>query len=255
MSNNSKIKIGLAALGLILFCFLLILWRPWQKEPIPSQKNINFSDVNEQRRYEMIENQLKKRGIKDKNLLVAMQKVERHKFVPDFLIDKAYEDHPLPIGYGQTISQPYVVALMTKEAKVGKDDRVLEIGTGSGYQVAVLAEMVDQVYTIEIVKELADSASERLKNLGYDNIEVKNADGYYGWPEKGPFDAILVTAATNHVPPPLLKQLKDGGRLIIPLGSLFQFQTLNLITKKGDDIKSKFITGVSFVPMTGKMEE
>lgn len=253
--KKSYQKIGLVILGLILFFILLIFWSPWHKESSISPPNINFSDTYAQRRYEMVENQIKKRDIKDKNLLAAMQKVERHKFVPDSFIDKAYGDHPLPIGYGQTISQPYVVALMTKQAKVDKNSKVLEIGTGSGYQAAILAELADKVYTIEIVKELADSASERLKNLGYNNVEVKNDDGYYGWEEKGPFDAILVTAAVNHVPSPLIKQLKDGGRLVIPLGSIFQFQTLNLITKKGDEIKSKFITTVGFVPMTGKVQE
>jgi len=184
-----------------------------------------------------------------------MEKIERHKFVPEALKNNAYDDNPLPIGYGQTISQPYIVALMTQSLEVGKNDKVLEIGTGSGYQAAVLSELVKKVYTMEIINELAENAETRLRNLGYKNVKVENADGYSGWEEFAPYDAIIVTAAANHIPPPLLEQLKDGGKLIIPLGSTLTFQTLTLVTKKGDDLETKFITGVRFVPLTGKALE
>ena len=192
----------------------------------------------------------------DKDVLAVMENVPRHKFMP-FFIDQAYEDHPVPIGYSQTISQPYIVALMTQELNIDSsyNYKVLEIGTGSGYQAAVLAGLVDKVYTIEIIKELADSAANTLKNLGYDNVEAKHADGYFGWEEKAPFDRIIITAAANHVPPPLIEQLKDNGKLIIPLASTIGFQTLTLITKKGDSLETVFITGVRFVPMTGEAQK
>ena len=206
-------------------------------------------------RKNMVETQLKTRDITDEKVLTAMNKIERHKFMPSSLIGQAYEDHPVPIGYGQTISQPYIVALMTQSLQVNEKDKVLEIGTGSGYQAAVLSELVKEVYTIEIIEELAQAAEERLKILNYKNAEVKNADGYFGWEEKGPFDAIIVTAATNHIPPPLLEQLKDKGKLIIPLGNIRTFQTLTIVTKKGKDLETEFITGVRFVPLTGKALE
>ena len=184
-----------------------------------------------------------------------MNRTERHRFVPLELQNRAYDDNPLPIGYGQTISQPYIVALMTQSLQVNEDDRVLEIGTGSGYQAAILADLVKQVYTIEIVGELADSAEDRLNKMSYKNVKVKNADGYFGWEENAPFDAIIVTAAANHVPPPLLQQLKYNGKLIIPLGSTLTFQTLMLITKTEDEPETEFITGVRFVPLTGEMQK
>ena len=191
----------------------------------------------------MIETQLRIRDITDENVLDVMKKVLRHEFVPENMKNNAYEDKPLPIGYGQTISQPYIVALMTQSLELEEDDKVLEIGTGSGYQAAVMAELVEEVYTIEIIKELADAAKNRLNTLEYENIEVKHADGYFGWEEKAPFDAIIVTAAANHIPPPLLQQLKDGGKLIIPLGSTLRFQTLTIITKFGNETKKKLKTG------------
>lgn len=212
-------------------------------------------DKYARQRENMVEQQLKTRGINDDKVLDVMGKIERHKFVPSGLVNQAYDDNPLPIGYGQTISQPYIVALMTQSLQVDQDDRVLEIGTGSGYQAAVLAELVKEVYTIEIIKELADSAEERLNHLGYKNVKVKNADGYFGWEEHAPFDAVIVTAAANHIPPSLLQQLKDGGKLIIPLGSTLRFQTLTLVTKKGNESETEFITGVRFVPLTGKALE
>lgn len=206
-------------------------------------------------RREMVEHDLKGRGITDKKVLEAMAGIPRHFFVDDNLRKKAYEDHPLPIGEGQTISQPYVVALMTEALHLRSTDRVLEIGTGSGYQAAVLAEIVNHVYTIEIRKSLAEKASKRLKELGYKNIEVKYGDGYFGWKEHGPFDAIIITAAANHIPPPLIKQLKDGGRLIVPLGPTVYFQTLTLVKKVRNDLKVKQMGSVRFVPMIGETEK
>jgi len=200
----------------------------------------------------MVETQMRARDITDEKVLKIMEKVPRHEFVlPEFL-DQAYADHPLPIGYGQTISQPYIVALMTQLLGIEPGDKVLEIGTGSGYQAAVLAELTDQVYTVEIIPELAESAATRLKRLGYTQVQVKNADGYYGWEEHAPFDAIIVTAAPDHVPQPLIQQLKDGGRLVIPVGPPGGYQTLWQITKKGDQVIAKNILGVRFVPLTGE---
>jgi len=202
-------------------------------------------------RNQMVQKTIKERGISDPNVLEAMRSVPRHYFVPQDLLPVAYADRPLPIGEGQTISQPYVVALMTEILQPARDDRILEIGTGSGYQAAILAHITRQVYTIEIKQKLYDQASNRLKLLGYNSIETRRADGYFGWPEKAPFDAIMVTAAIDHIPPPLLKQLKDGGRLALPLGNPFSYQNLVLVTKTGQDLIVKQITGVLFVPMTG----
>ena len=171
--------------------------------------------------------------------------------MPDRLPSAAYADRPLPIGEGQTISQPYVVALMTDILGLKHNHRVLEIGTGSGYQAAVLGELANQVYTIEIKKKLYDRSIKILEMLGYDNIHSRHGDGYFGWPEAAPFDAIMITAAIDHIPPPLLKQLKDGGRLALPLGNPFSYQNLVLVTKQGEDLRVKQITGVLFVPMTG----
>jgi protein-L-isoaspartate(D-aspartate) O-methyltransferase len=202
-------------------------------------------------RNQMVQTTIEERGISDPDVLSAMRSVPRHCFVPKDLLSVAYADRPLPIGEGQTISQPYVVALMTEILQPAKDHRVLEIGTGSGYQAAILAHITPQVYTIEIKQKLYNKASRDLKLLGYDTIETRRADGYFGWPEKGPFDAIMITAAIDHIPPPLLKQLKDGGRLALPLGNPFSYQNLVLVTKQGQDLIVKQITGVLFVPMTG----
>lgn len=200
----------------------------------------------------MVEKDVKGRGVKDRRVLDAMSKIERHRFVESKYTDSAYNDHPLPIGEDQTISQPYVVALMTEALQLRPTDRVLEIGTGSGYQAAVLAEIVSKVYTIEIRKKLAERSELLLKKMGYQNIAIKHADGYYGWEEHAPFDAIIVTASANHIPPPLIKQLKDGGRLIVPLGSTVYFQMLTLATKKKGELDITQMGGVAFVPMTGK---
>jgi protein-L-isoaspartate(D-aspartate) O-methyltransferase len=187
------------------------------------------------------------------HVMEAMGKVPRHEFVPAHLRRSAYKNRPLPIGYGQTISQPYIVALMTDLLDVDEDDVVLEIGTGSGYQAAILAELVEKVYTIEIVRELGEQAKGRLKRLGYQNVEVRVGDGYYGWEEHAPFDGIIVTAAASHIPPPLTKQLKPGGRMIIPVGSPFMTQQLMLVKKEKDGtIKTKQMLPVIFVPLTGE---
>ncbi|HSM99057.1 MAG TPA: protein-L-isoaspartate(D-aspartate) O-methyltransferase [Gallionella sp.] len=185
-------------------------------------------------------------------VVAAMEKVERHRFVPDDLAAVAYLNRPLPIGYGQTISQPFIVALMTDLMDVSAGDRVLEIGTGSGYQAAILAELAGAVYSIEIVAPLGEQAGERLKALGYRNVQTRVGDGYYGWPEAAPFDAIIVTAAASHVPPPLLRQLKPGGRMVIPLGTQFMTQYLMLVEKRQDgSVTTRQILPVRFVPLTG----
>lgn len=198
-------------------------------------------------RQEMVKTQLEARGITDAKVLQAMRKVKRHLFVPTQQLISAYNDSPLPIGYGQTISQPYIVAYMTQAARLFPDDRVLEIGTGSGYQAAVLAEIVKEVYTIEILKPLADTARARLEKLGYRNIKVKHGDGYKGWKEYAPYDAIIVTAAPAQVPEELVRQLKVGGRMVVPIGSFFQ--ELYLITKRESGIKQELLLPVVFVPM------
>ncbi|MDN5305420.1 MAG: protein-L-isoaspartate(D-aspartate) O-methyltransferase [Bacteroidota bacterium] len=202
------------------------------------------------KRKEMVKKQIQARGIADKNTLKALEVVPRHLFVPEEYQDQAYDDGPLPIGYGQTISQPYIVAYMTELLKVGSDDVVLEIGTGSGYQAAILSRIVKKVYTVEIVEELGLAAKERLKALNYDNVEVKIGDGYYGWEEHAPYSGIIVTAASEYIPPPLIKQLKDKGRMIIPVGSPFSVQNLMLVEKSGDKIRTKSLIPVRFVPLT-----
>jgi protein-L-isoaspartate(D-aspartate) O-methyltransferase len=201
-------------------------------------------------RWSLIERTIIARGVEDPAVIDAMNAVPRHLFVPDEFRDQAYGDHPLPIYYGQTISQPYIVALMTEVLEPGPDDVVLEVGTGSGYQAAVLAEIVEQVYTIEIVGALAKQAADRLAGLGYDNVEVKHGDGYFGWEEHAPFDAIIVTAAPDHVPPPLRSQLADGGRMVIPVGPVGGYQELWLIERQGDEFVTTSLGGVRFVPLT-----
>lgn len=205
-----------------------------------------------QKRRAMVENDIKGRGIKDKKVLDVMGRIPRHLFVDENLRERAYADYPLPIGEGQTISQPYVVALMTEALMLKPTDKVLEIGTGSGYQAAVLAEIVKEVCTIEIRKSLADMAMKRLKELGYKNVKVKYADGYFGWEEYAPFDAIIITAAANHIPTPLIKQLKEGGRLIIPLGSTVYYQVMTVATKKKGELDVVQMGSVAFVPMIGE---
>ncbi len=237
-----------ALAAIVLFCFLSGAGAaPAKADP--------EADPFYARRMKMVSRDLQGRGITDTRTLEAMSRVSRHLFVPPLERAASYSDNALPIGEGQTISQPYIVALMTEELALKGTEKVLEIGTGSGYQAAVLAEIGVEVRTIEIIKKLADSARERLSGLGYANVSVKYGDGYFGGPEEGPFYAIIVTAAENHVPPPLLEQLQDGGRLIIPLGSTRFYQTLTLITKKGDKATVEHISGALFVPMTGRMQK
>jgi len=196
--------------------------------------------------------EIKAMGIEDEDVLGAMGSVPRHKFVPSEYLDQAYANHPLPIGYGQTISQPYIVAWMTELLDLQPSDKVLEIGTGSGYQAAVLAEIGDvEVYTIEIVPELAIAAENRLNELGYINVHIKQGDGYYGWPEYAPFDAIIVTAAPDHLPAPLVEQLTEDGRLVIPIGPPGWVQTLWKFVEEEGELKGYNLGGVQFVPFTG----
>ena len=208
------------------------------------------SDIR-QARDDMVREQIENRGIKDPRVLAAMREVPRHLFVPQNLRSKAYTDRPLPIGDGQTISQPYIVALMTEVLSLTASSRVLEIGTGSGYQAAVLAAVAGEVYTIEIKATLYEQAARTLRALQLDTVKTRLGDGYYGWTDQAPFDAIMITAAVDHIPPPLLRQLKDGGRLVLPLGNPFSYQNLVLVTKHAEDYTVKQITGVLFVPLTG----
>jgi protein-L-isoaspartate(D-aspartate) O-methyltransferase len=199
-------------------------------------------------RQRMVDQQLKPRGIKDERVLAAMAKVRREEFVPADQRADAYQDGPLPIGYDQTISQPYIVAFMTEQLRLKPGDRVLEIGSGSGYQAAILAELVADVYTIEIVEPLAKTAEATLQRLGYKNVHLKVGDGYKGWPEEAPFDAIIVTCAPDKVPQPLMDQLKDGGRMVIPVGERFA-QQLYLLEKQNGQLKESATLPVRFVPM------
>ena len=198
-------------------------------------------DKFQKERERMVKSQIENRGIKDKSVLNAMRKVLRHEMVPSNVLNRAYTDGPLPIGYGQTISQPYIVAYMTEAIKPKPEHKVLEIGTGSGYQAAVLAEIVNELYK---------SADKKLNELGYKNIFCKAADGYFGWEEHAPFDAIVVTAAAEHIPPPLVEQLKDGGKMIIPVGAPFLNQNLILVEKKGEEVTTRSLLPVRFVPFT-----
>jgi protein-L-isoaspartate(D-aspartate) O-methyltransferase len=204
----------------------------------------------ENKRREMVARQIAGRDISDKATLDAMRSVPRHLFVPDSQQAYAYDDRALPIGYGQTISQPYIVGYMTQVIAPEKGQRVLEIGTGSGYQAAVLAQIVEQVYSVEIIAPLADQAKKLMEDLAYDNVKIKHGDGYYGWEEHAPFDAIVVTAATEYIPPPLLAQLKQEGKMVIPVGSPFMTQQLMLVTKKDGDIITRALFPVRFVPFT-----
>lgn len=190
------------------------------------------------------------RDVTDSGVLQAMRDVPRHKFVPANLQRAAHADRPLTIGSGQTISQPYIVAYMTEKLALKPGDKVLEIGTGSGYQAAILSELTPNVFSIEIIKPLAEAAAKRLKDLGYKTIKTRHADGYHGWKEHAPFDAVIVTCAATHVPPPLVEQLKDGGRMCIPVGGPFSLQELVLVEKKGGRVRSRSLIGVRFVPLT-----
>ena len=202
-------------------------------------------------RERMVSQQIEARGVTDERVLAALRKVPRHEFVPEEFRGQSYADRPLPIGLGQTISQPYIVGLMTELLDLAPGEKVLEVGTGSGYQAAVLAELTDRVYTMEIIPELGSAAAERLLRLGYGSVGAEIGDGYFGWGDHAPFDAIIVTAASDHVPPPLLEQLANGGRLVVPVGPVGAFQTLWLITKTDEDFHFRNMGGVRFVPLTG----
>ncbi len=226
----------------VFFLFLLFIF-PFQDEEKYSKMRKN-----------MVEHQLKTRDITDPKVLDAMSKVKRHLFVDDKLKNAAHNDHPLPIGEEQTISQPYIVALMTQLLDVKPDEKILEIGTGSGYQAAVLSELADSVFTIEIIEKLAKMAEKRLKNLGYHNVKVKYGDGYYGWKEHAPYDAIIITAAADNISPILVEQLKEGGRILLPLGGTNYWQTLTIAAKKDGKLTNiRRLSDVIFVPMTGEI--
>ena len=208
------------------------------------------ADAYAELRQAMVEYQLRGRDVSNQAVLAAMLKVPRHEFVPADYVSEAYGDYPLPIGFGQTISQPYIVAVMTELVNPQPGQKVLEIGTGSGYQAAVLAELTEAVYTIEIIPELAQRAQQTFEKLGYSQIEAKQADGYWGWEEHAPFDAIIVTAAPDHVPQPLVNQLADGGKMVIPIGPAGGYQSLWLLERKGDEVVRTNWGGVRFVPLT-----
>ena len=239
---------------LVLIWMLVFLLAGCAQSPVQTEEPTQAEQNDfEQERLEMVENTIAARDVTDPDVLDAMRTVPRHLFVlPDY-IEMAYRDHPLPIDYGQTISQPYIVAWMTELLELKPGEKVLEIGTGSGYQAAVLAELEGvEVYTIEIVPELAEIAADRLDGLGYSDIEVKQGDGYYGWPEYAPFDAIIVTAAPDHLPAPLVEQLVEGGRLVVPIGPPGGYQSLWKFVKEGGEVTAYNMGGVRFVPFTGE---
>lgn len=232
--------------------FILLIFIIFLLVSMYEHDKIDEIDDYIEKRQSMVLNQLRSRDILDSKVLQAMLTVPRHQFVDEHIRESAYNDYPLSIGEGQTISQPYIVALMTQLLKLKKGEKVLEIGTGSGYQAAVLAEIVEEVYTIEIYESLSKKSEKLLNDLGYRNIKFKVGDGYHGWEEHAPYDAIIVTCAPDHVPPSLLQQIKDdGGRIVIPVGGIWMVQTLMKIEKTGGQIKSKGIIGVRFVPMIG----
>ena len=219
---------------------------------VPPSTPSSSADLFAEKHEDMVTRQLEGRDVADPEVLWAMRTVPRHKFVPEDQVKYAYEDRPLPIGEGQTISQPYIVALMTQALEVQPGDRVLEIGTGSGYQAAVLGELTDEVYSVEIIEVLGQRAAKLLHELGYSNIHTKIGDGYYGWEEYAPYDAVIVTCAPDHIPRPLVAQLKVGGRMVIPVGPPGAYQSLWLLEKQADGgVKRRNLSGVSFVPMTG----
>lgn len=238
-------------LSLSLFACGSIEAQPRGNAPAaPTQPGSSPTDPYAAARQAMVESQIQSRGISNEAILVAMTNVPRHEFVTADYLDQAYDDHPLPIGYGQTISQPFIVALMTALVDLQPGDRVLEIGTGSGYQAAILAQLTDQVYTIEIIPELAAQAQATFKRLGYEQIKAKQADGYWGWQEYAPFDAIVVTAAPDHIPQPLVNQLAEGGHMVIPIGPPGGYQSLWVLERQDNQIFRHNWGDVSFVPFT-----
>ena len=232
--------------------FILIVVLVFYLTISAQEDNESQEKIFTQRRQSMVLNQLHNRDIIDSKVLQAMLTIPRHQFVDEHIRESAYNDYPLSIGEGQTISQPYIVALMTQLLELKGNEKVLEIGTGSGYQAAVLAEIVKEVYTIEIYKSLSNKSEKLLKDLGYKNIHFKVGDGYYGWEEYAPYDAIIVTCAPDHVPPSLIQQIKDdGGRIVVPVGGIWMVQTLMKVEKIKGKVKSKGLIGVRFVPMLG----
>jgi len=250
MGGRWKKNPAMTLLGLLLLFLVLAMFHVTGKQVSAAQQDdAQFLSL----RRAMVHDQIIQRGIEDRSVIQVMMSVPRHHFVPKGYISSAYDDMPLPIGYGQTISQPYIVAYMTDVLNLKRENTVLEVGTGSGYQAAILSPLVKKVYTIEIIPELARAAATRLKKLGHNNIEVATGDGYYGWVNHAPFDAIIVTAAAGHIPPPLLKQLKNGGCLVIPVGGAFMVQNLVLIVKDNEGkITTQNLMPVRFVPLTGK---
>ena len=240
-----RLVLGLLLAGLIMGCL-----SPPTPAPAPGV-TVTPADPYLSQRTAMVNEQIQARGVRNEAVLAAMRRVPRHRFVPAEYVAEAYADHPLPIGYGQTISQPYVVALMTEALALQPGARVLEIGTGSGYQAAILAELGMQVYTVEIIPELASQARKRLPELGYGDVRVRQGDGYYGWQENAPYDAIVVTAAPDHLPQPLAAQLAEGGRLVVPIGPVGSFQTLWRFDKQGGELTATNLGDVRFVPLTG----
>ncbi|UCH63805.1 MAG: protein-L-isoaspartate(D-aspartate) O-methyltransferase [Fidelibacterota bacterium] len=228
----------------------LIVWpASWKSEaaPIRPPEQEEFA----RQRDAMVTRQIARRGVDDPGVLAAMRAIPRHRFVPTDEVRRAYNDSPLPIGYGQTISQPFIVAYMCQMARLDSTSRVLEVGTGSGYHASVMAQIADTVYTMEIVPQLADRARKTIASLRYNNIVTRMADGYYGWPDAAPFDAIVVTAAPEHIPPPLVQQLAEGGRMVIPVGHPFLTQYLVLVEKRDGRVRSQQLMPVRFVPFTG----
>lgn len=221
----------------------------------PAFAGTQSEDYFQKKRQTMVRTQIMARGIKEPSVLKAMAEVPRHLFVPKQLWLEAYEDYPLPIGGGQTISQPYIVALMTELLEVNRGDRVLEVGTGSGYQAAILAKLTDHVFSVEIDSSLAQLAGEKLKQLGFPQVKIKSGDGFFGWPEEAPFNGIMVTCAAPSVPEPLFDQLAENGRLVIPLGESWSTQILTVIVKKQSKPVVKRVLDVRFVPMTGEVQK
>jgi protein-L-isoaspartate(D-aspartate) O-methyltransferase len=267
-----NVTIVLAGIAMAAFVFFSMAhWGPWRAKPPASDPSSSSGEPSEavsvaasseplsespeliRGRNLMVERHLRARGIDNQRVLDVMGRIRRQEFVPAEYRDSAYADRPLPIGHNQTISQPYIVALMTQLVKPKPNGRVLDIGTGSGYQAAILAELSKEVYSIEIVESLAEDARDRLNRLGYKNVTVRHGDGYRGWPEVAPFDAIIVAAAPDHVPQPLIDQLAPGGRLVIPVGRFSQ--ELLLVEKQPDgSVQRRVVAGVAFVPMTGEAE-
>jgi len=268
MKPNLYIRLTTVALVVAGFLFFVLFPRPGAfsqaDEKVQSSGSAEkswtrprFSEFGEERAH-MVETQMVQRrpSIRDNEVLEAMRQVPRHLFVPWSSKRMAHGDHPLPIGHGQTISQPYIVALMTEALQLKANAKVLEIGTGSGYQAAVLSELTPLVFTMEIITPLADTAGERLQKLGYHTVKVRVGDGYFGWPEEAPFDGIIVTCAAGHIPPPLISQLRQGGRMVIPVGGVYEVQRLMVVTKDRDGrVRTNELLPVRFVPMTGTIQK